>query len=907
MSDADRYVVRLHGVSHRYGATLAADAVTLDIPAGCMVGFIGPDGVGKSTWLGLIAGARKVQEGRVEVLGGDMRSARHREMVCPRIAYMPQGLGKNLYPTLSVFENIDFFGRLFGQGADERRRRIDELLAATGMSAFADRPAQKLSGGMKQKLALCCALVHDPDLLILDEPTTGVDPLSRRQFWDLIARIRAGRPAMSILVATAYMEEAEQYDWLVAVDAGRVLATGSPAELRTRTGCPTLEAAFLSLLPPARLGDHHELVIPPLTAGEVVIHARALQMRFGDFVAVDDVNLDVRRGEIFGFLGSNGCGKSTTMKMLTGLLSPSRGEARLLGEVLNAGNIATRRRVGYMSQAFSLYGELSVRRNLLLHAQLFHLSEDETRTRIDELVARFTLADVLEQRPDSLPLGIRQRLQLAVAVLHKPDVLILDEPTSGVDPVARDHFWELIIGLSRNDGVTIFISTHFMNEAQRCDRISLMHAGKILASDSPAGLMASRNAPTLEDAFIAYLEEASGQRREPLQPVAMPATVEHVPVRPARFSLARLWSFSVRESMELRRDPVRLTLAMLGSIMLMLVMGYGINMDVEGLEFAVLDHDQSVTSQHYTLQIAGSRYFKEQPPLQGHADLDRRLQGGKLAMAIEIPPGFGRDVARGTPTQVSVWLDGSMPMRAEIAQGYTTGVHTQTLMQGAAQATGTAPHALADVEVRYRYNPNMLSLVAMVPVVIPLMLVFIPAMLTALGVVREKELGSILNVYTTPVTKLEFLLGKQLPYIGLSMFNFVLMFVLAITLFQVPFKGSLLTLVAGALLYVTATTGLGLLMSALTNSQVAALAGTAIGTLLPAIQFSGMMNPVSTLEGAGAVIGALYPTTHFLTLSNGTFSKALGFSALGGSLWPLALAVPVLTVLAVVLLRKQAK
>ena len=182
MSDADRYVVRLHGVSHRYGATLAADAVTLDIPAGCMVGFIGPDGVGKSTWLGLIAGARKVQEGRVEVLGGDMRSARHRETVCPRIAYMPQGLGKNLYPTLSVFENIDFFGRLFGQGADERRRRIDELLAATGMSAFADRPAQKLSGGMKQKLALCCALVHDPDLLILDEPTTGVDPLSRRQF-----------------------------------------------------------------------------------------------------------------------------------------------------------------------------------------------------------------------------------------------------------------------------------------------------------------------------------------------------------------------------------------------------------------------------------------------------------------------------------------------------------------------------------------------------------------------------------------------------------------------------------------------------------------------------------------------------------------------------------------------------
>ena len=969
--------VRLIDVHHRYADTRTADALTLDLPAGRMVGFIGPDGVGKSTWLGLVAGARTIQRGTVEVLGGDMADARHRARVCPRIAYMPQGLGKNLYPTLSVFENIDFFGRLFGQSAAERRRRIDALLAATGMAAFAERPASKLSGGMKQKLGLCCALIHDPDLLILDEPTTGVDPLSRRQFWELIDRIRAERPGMSVLIATAYMEEAEGYDWLVAVDAGRVLATGTPAELRAAGGADTLEEAFIALLPEARRRNHRRLEIPPIETGEVVIEARGLQMRFGDFVAVDDVNLQVRRGEIFGFLGSNGCGKSTTMKMLTGLLEPSAGEALLLGRRLDAGNIETRRRVGYMSQSFSLYGELSVGQNLDLHARLFQLPADAAASRIAELARRFDLAPVMDVQPDALPLGIRQRLQLAVAVLHRPDVLILDEPTSGVDPVARDHFWALIVDLSRKDGVTIFITTHFMNEAQRCDRISLMHAGRILASDTPAALTAARGCARLEDAFIAYLEEASGVAPAPerppdaeiralrrsydppdvsappcrsgasREPGGAPATTPtpdaeiralrrsydppdtseppcrsgasretrgapattpaRAAERLARFSLARLLSFSAREATELRRDPVRLTLALLGSLVLMLVMGYGITMDVEDLHYAVLDHDRSVASQSYTLRIAGSRYFLEQAPLDSHADLDARMRAGRLAMAIEIPPGFGRDLARGQAPQVAVWLDGSMPLRAELARAYVGGVHAQTLADVIAESGAGPVRALASVEPRYRYNPELRSLVSMVPKVIPLLLVFIPAMLTALGVVREKELGSILNVYTTPVTRLEFLLGKQLPYIALSMFNFALLFVLAVTLFQVPFKGSFLALATGALLYVTATTGLGLLASTLTNSQVAALAGTSIGTLLPAIQFSGLMDPVSALEGGGYWIGAIYPTTHFLTIASGTFSKALGFADLAGSFVPLALAIPVLTLLSALLLKKQAK
>ena len=495
------FVARLEGVSLRYGKTMALDGVALDIPGGRMVGLVGPDGVGKSSLLALVAGARIVQQGTVEVLGGDMRSRHHRNRVCPAIAYMPQGLGKNLYPALSVEDNLQFFGRLFGHDTAERRRRIDELTQATGLYAFLSRPAGKLSGGMKQKLGLCCALIHDPDLLILDEPTTGVDPLARTQFWTLIDHIRRNRPGMSVLVATAYMEEAERFDWLVAMDAGKILATGSPAELHERTGTATLEAAFIALLPEEEKHGHKAIVVPPFTDGEdYAIEAHDLTMRFGDFTAVDHVNFRILRGEIFGFLGSNGCGKTTTMKMLTGLLPPSEGEALLFGHKVDARDIAARRRVGYMSQAFSLYSELSVEQNLVLHARLFSVPEADIPARVKRLMARFGLDGAPDAMPDNLPLGMRQRLSLAVALVHGPELLILDEPTSGVDPVARDAFWQFLIDLSRNDKVTIFISTHFMNEAERCDRISLMNDGKVLASDTPAEIVAQRGAKNLEEA-----------------------------------------------------------------------------------------------------------------------------------------------------------------------------------------------------------------------------------------------------------------------------------------------------------------------------------------------------------------------------------------------------------------------
>ena len=911
MTGQGRFVAVLDGLTQRYGKVKALDEVTIGIPADCMVGLIGPDGVGKSTLLGIIAGARQIQSGSAIVLGGDIADASHRASVCPRIAYMPQGLGKNLYPDLSVRENIEFFARLFGQSRDERKWRIAELLDSTGLAPFEDRPAKKLSGGMRQKLGLCCALIHDPDLLILDEPTTGVDPLSRRQFWELIDRIRSRRSGMSVMVATAYMEEAERFDWLAAMNGGKVLATGSPAELRTSTAATTIEDAFIALLPEQERNGSRALQIPPLRIfdNEPIITARDLTCRFGDFTAVDRVNFTIERGEIFGFLGSNGCGKTTTMKMLTGLLSPSAGEALLFGKALDASDISSRYRVGYMSQSFSLYTELTVRQNLDLHARIFHLPAQKAALRIAELVRKFGLENYLDQRTLDLPLGIRQRLSLAIAIVHEPEILILDEPTSGVDPLARDRFWAALIDLSRNQGVTIFVSTHFMNEAERCDRISLMDSGRVLATGTPAELMRARGAATLEKAFIDYLETASGSRASTTQEFAKPRSLPDQ-VRSGKpdhpmFSLQRLLAYTIREALELWRDPIRLAFSLLGTTFLMLVFGFGVSTDVNNLSFAVLDRDQSHESRAYLEELRGSTYFVEKAPLSTYDELDKRLKSGDISAAIEIPPNFGVDIKRGRPVWVSALIDGAMPFRAETIRGYLQGMHQLYLRDPAVKTTQPAASPPATIETRFKYNQDFDSIYALVPANMSMLLALFPAILMALAIVREKELGSITNLYVTPVTRLEFLIGKQLPYIAVAMANFSLMLLMALFVFQIPLKGSFPALLLGVLVYVTTMTGYGMLISAFTRTQIAALFGTAILTVLPATQFAGMMTPVSSLAGGAQIIGRGFPMTYFVPISVGTFTKGLGFADLGVDLLALIVFVPVLTWFSILLLRKQ--
>ena len=1142
-------------LTHRYGKTLALDDLSLTLPRGLTVGLIGPDGVGKSTLLGLIAGVRAIQRGELHVLGGDMRKAADRLALSHRIAYMPQGLGRNLYPTLSVYENIDFHARLFGLPARERRARIARLLEATGLAPFPDRATGKLSGGMKQKASLCCALVHSPDLLILDEPTTGVDPLSRRQFWALVHDLQQETAGMTVLVATAYIEEAEPFAQLWAIDAGKLLVNAPTREVMA--GHANLEEAYIRLLPPEKQQGTGGLDLTPFVPDPSLppaIEAHHLTKRFGDFTSVDDVSFTIQQGEIFGFLGSNGCGKSTTMKMLTGLLQATSGTAELLGAPVDAGSVATRMRVGYMSQAFSLYEELTVRQNLTLHARLYRLGA-RSKAAIADALAQFDLADVADVKPSALPLGIRQRLQLAAACLHRPEVLILDEPTSGVDPAARDMFWRHLLRMSREDKITIFVTTHFMNEAARCDRISFMHQGRVLAIGTPAELVAQYHAPNLEEAFVQYLllDEKAQKEKAGETPTAAPSPAvlpppsqrsaagegwgggsvrissadvetsaattanepptaapsptelppppvgvgwgggskkssvasfmsaetastteeglgggsEHAPTttaglhsdtesappqavtpslppprpsptggggftveesasaeaaatlpppqpsptgggslsveegtsaeaaatlpppqpspaadagascegggysaeeliaadeppttisdtpttaqtpadlppppqrsaagegrgggsahistadvetsstttanepptvaqsptvlspppvgegwggdsKPSRAAspltwLATIRTFAIREGKELLRDHVRTFFALFGPVILMTAVTWGVSFDVGQLAFAVRDHDQSAESRAITEYFSGSANFRALPPLATDADIDTALESSSAKMVIDIPPGFGRDLLRGNRPELGFYLDGAESFNAASLNGYIMSILGDYARDQARAHGIVLPPDAARMVPRYRYNPDFKSILAIAPGVLMLALSLFPAMMAAVGVVREREIGSIANFYASPASRLQFLLGKQLPYLAAAMTSFLILYLMMRYWFGVPLNGSAAALISGTFLMCCTTTATGLLVSCFTRSQVAAIFITAVGTVMPAMSFSGFLVPVSSLQGGAYIMGKILPSAWYANLTTGTFTKGLGYPEL---------------------------
>ena len=994
--------VSIQNLSHRYGKALALDDVSLDIPKGATVGLIGPDGVGKSTLLSLMAGVKVIQDGRVEVLGGDMADKDVRRDLSHRIAFMPQGLGRNLYPTLSVYENIDFHARLFGLDGQERTRQIARLMEATRLAPFSGRAAGKLSGGMKQKLSLCCALVHSPDLLILDEPTTGVDPLSRRQFWALVDDLRREHAGMTVIVATAYIEEAQRFERLLAMDAGRLLENKPTADVLADYGTDVLEDAYVKMLPPEKQQGSGGLDITPFVLdpdAPPAMEAHGLTKRFGDFTAVDHVSFTIQKGEIFGFLGSNGCGKSTTMKMLTGLLEATEGDATLLGKPIDAGGLDTKMRVGYMSQAFSLYEELSVRRNLDLHARLYQMG-DKGAAAVEEALQQFDLADVADTAPASLPLGIRQRLQLAAACLHHPEVLILDEPTSGVDPAARDMFWWHLLKLSREDKITIFVSTHFMNEAARCDRISFMHKGRVLAVGTPAELAARQNAPDLEEAFVQYLIEAESDNgyseqgrldQDPTmlsdstgwvstQPTAtaadfsddlyeqsarsseseqskfrqnadgvhseqgrlgqgptipsdsaswvstQPTAVEfsddpekHHPrssenpsatpdTQSFKYRFSMIWTFARREAKELLRDKIRLFFAVFGPLIIMASVSWGISFDVRNLKFAVYDRDQTAASRELVEYFDGSRYFLQQPPIQSEAEIDTVLKSSGAILVIDIPSGFGRDLARGLKPEVGFYVDGSMPFNATNIRGYIGSLITAYTKDRIAESgLPVSLKAPSGIEPRFMYNQDFDSINAIAPGVMMLVLMMIPAMMSAVGVVREREIGSIANFYASPAAVAQYLIGKQLPYIAVGMVNFAAMMLMIIYLFGVPLKGSFAGLAVGTLLMVFASTALGLLISCFVRSQLAAIFATAIITMIPAQTYSGFLYPLSTMEGGALVIGKTFPSSWYYTVSVGSFTKGLHTADLLHEYAAIAAFAATSLILACLLLKKQEK
>jgi ribosome-dependent ATPase len=572
------------------------------------------------------------------------------------------------------------------------------------------------------------------------------------------------------------------------------------------------------------------------------------------------------------------------MKMLTGLLDITAGQATLLGEPVHARDIDSRMHVGYMSQSFSLYEELTVWQNLNLHAHLYRMNRQQAHAAIDEALETFELRAHKHSHPNELSLGIRQRLQLAAACLHKPEVLILDEPTSGVDPAARDMFWRHLVKLSRQDKVTIFVSTHFMNEAERCDRISLMHHGRVLAIGAPAELCERQQTETLEQAFIDYLHTADdeGAPASALADLPAASAVPHSKTSQVRDHetvmgwLLRTWAFARRESIELWHDPIRLAFALIGPMVLLCAATWGITFDVDHIPFSVLDRDQTVDSRKLIEHFSGSPYFDLHHTLRSQDQINTELKGASSWLVIDIPPGFGRDLHGGRQPEVAYYIDGGHLARAESIRAYLRGVHLEHSVQFARGISG-APTMQVPVtyEPRFTYNQDFRSVYASAPSVLMLALILIPAMLTALGVVREKEMGSITNLYASPATVGEFLLGKQLPYIGLTMLSYLSLVFLMIVLFSVPLKGSFVALTLGALCYVFAVTALGLLLSAFVTTQVAALFLTAIVCIVPASNFAGLLMPISTLSPDGYWIGVGFPASWFQLISLGAFTKGL--------------------------------
>jgi len=551
-------VITISGLCKSYKKKMAVNAVELTVNRGEIYGLIGPDGAGKSSLMKAIAGVLSFEKGKLAVFGVEINSEAAAEQVKGRLGFMPQGLGLNLYGDLSVEENIDFFAQLRQVTREQLSERKEKLLTMTRLDEFRGRPMKNLSGGMKQKLGLICTLIHEPELVILDEPTTGVDPVSRRDFWAILAELLRER-GITALVSTAYMDEAARFQRLSLMYDGQILAAGEPDAISEQApGCllelnaePELEAlkqikahypqtesigakirvfvdhssiadaektvtellkdvkisnvrvftaeledAFIALL---RLRPNAETkviddTIPrfdtPLSNTEgIAIEAKQLTRDFAKFRSVDHLNFVVKQGEIFGLLGANGAGKTTAIKMLTGILPPTEGEGQVAGADMRDAAQTIKERIGYMSQAFSLYLDLTVIENIRLFASIYGVARNISQQRVDWVIQLTGLAAVTQQLAGSLPMGIRQRLALGCALVHQPSVLFLDEPTSGVDPVGRRHFWEILVHLARIEKVAILVTTHYMSEAEHCDHLVLMYAGRVIADDTPVNMI----------------------------------------------------------------------------------------------------------------------------------------------------------------------------------------------------------------------------------------------------------------------------------------------------------------------------------------------------------------------------------------------------------------------------------
>ncbi len=893
--------------------------------------------------LRLIAGLLTADAGKLLVVGVDV--AADPQQVQERVAYMPQKFG--LYNDLTVQENLNLYADMWCTASLASSSSGGNATASSpdgddgAPRPFTNRLAGRLSGGMKQKLGLACTLVHAPELLLLDEPTVGVDPLSRRELWDIILHLVEGQ-GLTVLLSTSYLDEAERCGNVVVLHQGKVLAQGPPGEVtalaagRTYLAEPSagqkargLQARLLDDptvvdavpesgrvrfvmkdksdgTPPVqpvgeptapRFEDGFMILIRQATAGqaiagsmtldrplvghgaEVVVEVRDLVRTFGAFTAVDRVNLDVRRGEIFGLLGPNGAGKTTTFRMLCGLLPATSGTLRVAGLDLHAARASARQRIGYVAQKFSLYGQLSVQENLEFFASAYGLG-GRKRERIAWAMRQFDLTPLSRVPSGQLPGGYKQRLAMAAALLHEPEILFLDEPTSGADPLARREFWRRITALAEQ-GVTVIVTTHFMEEAEYCDRVIILDAGRVLAQGTPAEIRGQ--APTMADAFIAIVEKFRSETLESPSPPAAP-TAPGVDLRPAPnapvsgFGLPakarRVWSLVKKETLQIVRDPSSIAIGIVLPVILILLFGYGVSLDVMNVPVAIVLEDPSPEATELAASFQLSPYFDARL-LTAMPEARELMLAGKVDGIVRIRPDFARKLALGN-ADVQLLVHGTDANRARIIQGYAEAAVGQWAARQAGEGR-TVPAGAVVVQDRLWFNAANDSHYFLVPGLVVLVITLIGALLTAMVMAREWERGTLESLFVTPVRIDEILLGKTIPYFVLGMIGLILCLLAAKFLFQVPFRGSLAVLVGASMLYLLVALAIGLLISSAVKNQFVASQITLLVTFLPAVMLSGFLFDLRNMPTAVRLLTYLLPARYYVALLQTIF--------LAGDVW----------------------
>ena len=936
MSDAPLIVAE--GLTKRFekNRTPAINHLDAQIKPGRVTGLVGPDAAGKTTLLRLFAGLLLPSEGRLTVCGAN--PATELSQLRRDVSYMPQRFG--LYEDLSVEQNLKLYADLCGVVGSERDQAFERLLTFTDLKRFVQRLAGDLSGGMKQKLGLACALIRTPRLLLLDEPSVGVDPISRRELWKMVYELVA--QGIGVVWSTSYLDEAERCTEVLLLSDGKLLYNGPPKELTNRvagrsfliagTGqagrqllakalrrpdvvdgviqgasvrlvmrknaprpdpsdfgvgnlevkptAPRFEDAFVDLLggvPKDESALFGSSIAQPLTSDTAVVEAAGLTKTFGDFTAAENITFQIGRGEIFGLLGPNGAGKSTTFKMMCGLLRPTAGQAFVTGLDLYAAAGAARGRVGYMAQKFSLYGDLSARQNLAFYAGVYGLSGASCRDATARVVTAFKLEPFLDTSSNELPLGYKQRLALACAIMHEPAVLFLDEPTSGVDPLTRREFWSHINAMVER-GVTVMVTTHFLDEAEYCDRIGLVYRGRVIAEGTPDELKGrirtnERVEPTLEDAFIELVEEFDRNEGHASNPP--PSRSADSPTIPTgreisatgSTRLRRMMALIRKESQQILRDPSSFLIAGVLPLMLLFVYGFGVSLDLRCVPIGLVVEQSSPETNSFIASFRDSRYFDVRV-VRHRADVEEELVSGRLNGVVVLAADFSERIGRGETAPIQVLVDGSDPNTAGLVAGYVQLLWANWIQQESVSLASPVnrPRSvpLISTEPRVWFNPEINSYYALLPGAVAIILTLIGTLLPSLVVAREWERGTMEAMLTTPVTPLDLLVGKIVPYYVLGLVALTISVSVTVFGFGVPYRGSLLALFLISTAYLGVTLALGLLISTLSKNQFAAGQAALVAGFLPAFLLSGYIFEIDSMPAPLRLLTALLPPRYYV-------------------------------------------